>query len=489
MRRRPVEGLFALTHFEKSAQRIYCLNENAERAGLSHGLSFADARVLYPHLTSDLADPVSDLHFLHVLGRWAERYCPIVSVDGVNGLLLDITGAAHLFGGEEELVSDLMARLDRAGLSARLGLASTVGAAWAVARFATHAHEPYGGRHSAMIVEPDKIFAALADLPVMALRIDAQTGIAMRRLGLSTIRNLYEIPRSTVSRRFGTTVLTQLDLALGHAMEPVTAQRVEPRFAARMSLPEPIGLADDVLGIAGKLMQRVCDKLEAAHKGARRLRLTAQRVDSGNEIAEIGLARPMRDPVRMTNLFARAVEAMNAGFGIERMWLEAIEVEPLNLSQLSHIDKKSNESDALADLISRIGNRIGFEHVLRYLPAESHIPEKSFTIAMAAYSEPSSDWQISYRRPVVLFTPEPIAGREGEPKKSFRWRNMRLTVLAAEGPERIQPEWWLDDPNWRSGLRDYWRIETHQGRRLWLFHTPQIAETHITTWFVHGEFA
>ena len=492
LRRRPqqlAEAPFVLTHFEKSAQRIYCLNEKAEETGLVHGLSFADARALYPDLVSDLADPLSDRQFLNVLARWAERYSPIVATDGDNGLLLDITGAAHLLGGEEGLVEDLLVRLDRAGLCARLGLAGTVGAAWAMARFGGAAHKPHGPRQSGAIVPPDETFSALANLPVMALRIEEEVSTALRRLGLSTIFDLTQIPRVTLTRRFGTTLLTQLDLALGHAMEPVTPQKTEPRFAARITLPEPIGLAGDVLGITGKLMQEVCKKLEAAHKGARRLRLVAQRVDSGNQEAEIGLARPMRDPDRMTRLFARAVDGMDAGFGIERLWLEAIETEPLNLTQLSHADRKAREGEALADLISRIGNRIGFDEVQRYLPAQSHIPEKSFIVAAAAYSEPASGWQPAPDRPLTLFSPEPIVASGTEPPRSFRWRNMRLSIARAEGPERIQPEWWLDDPDWRTGLRDYWQVETLEGRRLWLFHTPQTAAEHLSSWFVHGEFA
>lgn len=489
LRQRPVEGPFALTFSEKNAQRIYDLNEAAEWAGLTQGLSFADARALCPDLASDLADPVSDLRFLNMLARWAERYCPIVSTDGANGLLLDITGTAHLFGGEDDLVSDLLARLDRAGLSARLGMADTIGAAWAVARFACDAHKSYGRRQTGIIVDPGDSVSALANLPVMALRIDPQTSNSLRRLGLSTIHDLQQVPPATLARRFGSTLLTQMDLALGQAMEPVTPRRTEPRFAARITLPEPIGLADDVLGIAGKLMQQVCDRLEAAHKGARRLRLTAQRVDSDNQTTEIGLARPMRDPKRMTRLFAHAVEKMDAGFGIERMWLEAIETEPLNLTQQSHIDRKNRESEALADLLSRVGNRVGFENVQRYLPAESHIPEKSFVIAAAAYSEPAGDWPVSKRRPLMIFPPEPITGRDRMPPQHFRWRNMRFSIAHSEGPERIQPEWWLDDPDWRSGLRDYWRVQTHQGRRLWLFHTPKVSHLHVTTWFVQGEFA
>jgi protein ImuB len=231
-------------------------------------------------------------------------------------------------------------------------------------------------------------------------------------------------------------------------------------------------------------MHAICKKLETAHMGARRLRLSAQRVDQNTVYAEIGLARPLRDAPRMTKLFARSVEAMDAGFGIERIRLEVIEVENLKLTQISHIDKKAAASDALADLISRIGNRVGFENIVRYLPAQSHIPEKSFLVAAAAYSDAAENWHPAGERPLSIFPPESIGATGASPPQYFRWRNMPLTLAEAIGPERLLPEWWLDNSDWRSGMRDYWRVQTKQGRRLWLFFTPQNPN-----WFVQGEFA
>ena len=138
----------------------------------------------------------------------------------------------------------------------------------------------------------------------------------------------------------------------------------------------------------------------------------------------------------------------------------------------------------LDDLISRIGTRIGLENIQRFLPADSHIPEQSFIHAPAAYSEPEGGWAVLTPRPLTLFPPEPISARGSAPPADFRWRRMHLSAARVTGPERILPEWWLDRPAWRSGMRDYWQVETHQGRRLWLFHTPQDPG-----WFVHGEFA
>ncbi|NOX41321.1 MAG: DNA polymerase Y family protein, partial [Alphaproteobacteria bacterium] len=194
------------------------------------------------------------------------------------------------------------------------------------------------------------------------------------------------------------------------------------------------------------------------------------------------LARPLRDPARILPLFARGVDQVDAGFGIDMLRLEAVQAEPLPVEQISH--KGTNQSNRLDDLITRIGNRIGLENVQRFLPADSHIPERSHIIAPAAYSEPAGPWVMLHPRPLRLFPPEIIAGAGTHPPARFRWRRMSFATGRATGPERIAPEWWLADENWRAGMRDYWKIDTKQGRRLWLFYTPQNPG-----WFVQGEFA
>ncbi|MCF6303727.1 MAG: DNA polymerase Y family protein [Devosiaceae bacterium] len=374
-------------------------------------------------------------------------------------------------------------RLQKAGLSAFIAVGDTRGAAWAISHYGLKKQRGPDQKRS-VVAKPGQSLAILANLPVAALQLADKTIHSLRRLGISTIHDLMQIPRVTITRRFGASLLLQLDRASGAQPDPIEMQKQPTGFAARMILPEPIGLADDVMGIVERLMRSICKKLETAQMGARRLRLSVQRVDQNTIHAEIGLARPMRNAPRMTKLFTRAVETMDAGFGIERIRLEVIDFEKLNATQISHIDKKAIASDALADLISRIGNRVGFENIVRYLPAQSHIPEKSFLVAAAAYSEAAQNWHPAGERPLTIFPPESIAATGANPPQHFRWRNMRLTLVEALGPERLLPEWWLDNPDWRSGMRDYWRVQTHQGRRLWLFFTPQNPN-----WFVHGEFA
>ncbi|WP_163850762.1 Y-family DNA polymerase [Pseudooceanicola aestuarii] len=464
LRRRPVDAPFALTLTRKNTDRIHCLNPQAERRGLHRGMSLADARAFCPALVSQPARPDLDATFLASLRRWATRYCPWVGFEGEDGLVLDITGSAHLFGGEDAMMQDMRARADRAGLTLRLGCAATRGAAWA---FARHGE---GQR-------------PLDALPVAALRLEDKTVTGLERLGLRTIGDLAATARAPLARRFGPEVLLRLDQARGDQAEAITPRTEPPRYAARLSLPEPIGLFDDVIAATARLLTPLCEKLKTHESGARRLRLTLRRVDQGSQQVDLRLAAAMRDPARILPLFERGIGTIDAGFGIDQVRLEATLVEPLPIQQINATTARTGP-DRLNDLITRIGTRIGLENVQRLLPADSHVPERSFIVAPAAYTRPQDGWSCPRPRPLCLFPPEAIAGSGPRPPDRFRWRNMSLATGRATGPERIVPEWWLEDENWRRGLRDYWKVETRQGRRLWLFHTPQDPG-----WFVQGEFA
>lgn len=470
LRARALDGPFALTLKESNANRIYCLNPEAEKRGLSRGMPFSDARAFCPELHSQPADLHADQRFLLMLRRWATRYCPWIGLEGNDGLILDISGAAHLFGGEAAMLDDMRARLLRAGIAVRLGLAHSRGGAWALAHF--------GGIQTTA----DDIAAALAPLPVAALRIDRKTDVALQRVGLRTIGDLIATERAPLARRFGKDLLLRLDQALGDQPENISPLKDPPHYGVRMTLPEPIGLSADVMAGVERLLGQLCDKLARDGAGARVLLLTLRRVDRDAQVVELRLARALQDAGRILPLFQRGVDTVDAGFGIDQMRLVATQVENLPMQQVSHT--QTDGKDRLDDLITRIGARIGIENIQRFLPADSHIPERSFIIAPAAFAEPNNGWSLSQPRPLRLFPPEPIAGSAALPPDRFRWRSMALTVGRKCGPERIAPEWWMADENWSRGVRDYWRIDTRQGRRLWLFFTPQNP-----AWFVQGEFA
>ncbi len=461
------------------AEMLACLSPAAEALGLRRGQPLAEARALAPGLVTRAADPEGQAQLLAALNRWSLRYAPWVAVDGADGLMLDITGSAHLAGGEAALAADLRARLGRAGFSARLGLAPTRGAAWALARFA---------RDPVTLAEEAR--AAIDPLPLAALRLPGEIVEALSRLGLRRVRDLARAPRAPLIRRFGPELALRLDQALGAVAEPVDPAPPPAPFAVRLTLPEPIGLTADVMAALSRLLERLCARLAETGRGARHLRLELARTDGSRAEAAVTLARPMREPAAIAGLFDRAVEALDAGFGFDALRLSAPRTEPMAPAQLTAARARGGqaaEADALADLMTRLGNRLGLEALSRFLPADSHIPERAFQIASAIWAAPPAPgtWPAGPDRPLILFPPEPLAGPAGPtPPRRFTWRRRRLTTLAARGPERIAPEWWLDDPAWRTGLRDYWRVDTAEGPRLWLFHTPQAPG-----WAVQGSFA
>lgn len=474
-RRRPVDGAFALVVRAGNADHLHCLNKEAEIKGLHQGMALADARAICPDLQTRPADLPSERVALDSLRRWASRYSPMIATEGLDALVADISGVAHLFGGEEELRADLDARLARAGLSAVTAIAGTRGAAQALVR------------HGGGIVPEGRLAEGIGHLPVSALRIDHATAEGLGRVGLPLIAHLIDLPRAPLSRRFGPGLVLRLDQALGVQPESVSAEPEPPHFGVRMTLPEPIGLQSDVMAGLVRLLDRLCSKLALHHMGARRLQLELRRVDRATAKVEIGLARPMRDSARIAALFAKGVDEVDAGFGIDCLRLSATLVEPMPPEQIGD-GPALKQDDALANLLSSVGNRLGFDRVLRMIPADSQIPEKSFLLVPAIYTaaEPAGPRKVA-PRPITIFPAEmvldAVGPRPGTPPVRFRWRRIWFSTLRAQGPERITAEWWFVDPAWRSGLRDYWRVETHEGPRLWLFHTPQSPG-----WHVAGEF-
>lgn len=475
LRRLPDEvGPFALIARQGRGDVLACLNAAAQSQGLRRGQVLSEARALLPSLLTRPHDPETQRRALTALRRWALRYAPWAAVDGDDGLILDISGAAHLIGGEHALAEDLRDRLNAMGFDARVAIAPTRGAAWALARFGPHP-----------IVITDDAQAAIAALPLAALRLSPETCASLARLGLRQVRDLARAQRGTLARRFGDDLMLRLDQATGALAEPVAAPADDPVYAIRMTLPEPIGLISDVMAGLERLLERLCTTLAAKDRGARRLRFELQRADGTRTEAQISLARPMRDAATIAALFQRTIETLDAGFGFDGLRLSAPLTEHLPPAQLT--GTKTTGADALADLMTRLGNRLSLEALTRFLPADSHIPERGFQVASAAFTEaPGAEaWLHGPERPLILFPPEPLVGSRGPtPPQRLRWRRRALSVVRATGPERLTPEWWLDDPQWRSGVRDYWRLDCAEGPRLWVFYTPQDPG-----WAVQGEFA
>ncbi|WP_035694011.1 DNA polymerase Y family protein [Azospirillum halopraeferens] len=467
---------------ERGRLTVVAVDRAAEAAGVRPGMTLADARALEPGLDAFDADPAGDARLLDRLAGWALRYTPWTAVDGADGLLLDITGCAHLLGGESPLLRDVTERLAAAGFASRAAIADTPAAAAAVARFAPAARR---------IVPPGGARAALDPLPVAALRLPAAVVDGLAAVGLRRIGDLHPVPRAALTARFGPLVGRRLDQALGHLDEPLSPHRPVPRHAVRLAFAEPITAPESIAGAIRLLLDRLCAGLERAQEGARRLELEVHRTDLRPDDTPpglaVGTARPSRDPAALMRLFAERLERIAPGPGIEAMALTAPETGPLGPVQVA-LDGGGDDAP-LEELVDRLGNRLGPASVLRLVPRPSWLPER--TVAAAPPLDPPPDgpsWPADRPRPVRLLTPpepvEAIAPVPDDPPVLFRWRGAVHRVRRADGPERLEAEWWRTP----AEPRDYYRVEDETGRRFWLFRRGLYRPGVKAAWFLHGFF-
>jgi len=506
--------------------RVAGVNRAAQAAAIVPGLMLTDARAVVPDLEVRSADPEGDARALAALADWCGRYTPWAAAEesreGHHGLWLDVTGCAHLFGGEGELLDDLVGRLARLGFAARVAVADTPGAAWAVARLGAP-QPPRGeaepGARTALVVAPGKQREALAGLPVTGLRLPEDSVAELECLGLSRIGDLYALPRAPLAARFGAFLPSRLDQALGREREPLSPRRPVPSYRARLAFAEPIVTMSDIEAALGCVLETLCRDLAHGHTGARQLEFALYLVDGRVQRRRIGTSYPSRDAGHLMKLFADRLSGLELGYGVDVMTLAALITEPLAAAQLDFGDEDAefrsacidhatdDESDAeLGCLVDRLGNRLGAANVVRLEPRASYLPERSVVIRppMAPpTTSRSAAWPAVWPRPVCLFfRPEPVevvAPLPDDPPVLFRWRQSLHRVARADGPERIAPEWWREVAAEAGGaacraalIRDYYRIEDRAGRRFWLFREGLYAPAGAAPaprWYLHGLFA
>jgi len=474
---RPVALVVEAAH----GQLIHAVSPAAAERGACRGMRLTDARAMDPRLRAEAADPIGDAALLKRLARLAGRWSPLVEVDGEDGLRLDISGVAHLFGGEKGLAADIQARFAALGLTAHVALAPTAGAAWALARFSG----------KALALPPvaegwSEGLSLLAPLPVAALRLEARTVQILGRLGLKTIGQLAEVPRKSLQRRFreADNPLNALDRALGRRDEPLAGEHIEPPPRALARLAEPATHPEAAAQALDLLVPELARQLEARKLGARRLHLAGYRVDGS-------LAIPSREPKHLMRLLIDKAGTLDPEFGFDAFALTASWCEPLGGRQESLVEEPGGEAE-VAKLVDRLTVKLGPQRVRRPAPAESHLPER------ANGWRPALDEASTAKRPDMPPRPQHLLDRpegisvvyatpEGLPRR-FIWRRLAHDIARVEGPERIAPEWWRERSTAR--LRDYYRVEDKDGRRYWIFREGLAGDGRggAPEWYVHGLF-
>lgn len=467
------ETRVALVTEAAHGQLIHAATDAAMAAGARPGARLTDARAIDPGLVAVPADPAGDSALLDRLARWVSRWSPLVEVDGPDGLRLDASGVAHLFGGEAGLVRDMERKFAGLGLTARAAVGPTPGAAWALARFGN---------------------APLSSLPVAALRLPPAALRTLERLGLKTIGALAGVPRRSLARRFreADNPLDALDRLLGRKAEPVSATPVDPPPRALLRLAEPVADPAAASQALGLLVPDLAGQLEARKLGARRLVLTGYRVDGEVRQAIAATALATREAGHLLRLLEEKAQGLDPGYGFDAFTLEAEWCEPLHAMQDGLIGGPPPALE-IARLIDRLTVRLGAGKVRRPQLRASHMPERA-----SGWRPALAEEQVSMAAPPfaprpqrMLDRPEAIAviyaTPEGLPRR-FVWRRAVHDIARAEGPERISPEWWRERGNAR--LRDYYRIEDAEGRRFWIYREGLHGDGRggDPAWYMHGLF-
>ncbi len=486
------------------------MDETAQALGLQPGFTLAAARARVPELKVEDADPAADAILLRQLAEACRRYTPAVSLDPPDALNLDITGAAHLFGGEDNLLAQLRERFQTAGVSTRCAAASNPAAAYAFARYPTCAEGEEADR--------------LANLPVAALRLEDEATDVLQKLGLRRIRQLIDLPRASVALRLKPETLQRLDVALGESVTTLKFIAEVAPFLTEARLFDPISNEAQVMQVCLRLARRLSDQLQQTGVGGRVFALDLFRVDGAVKRVEVQASRPLANPPRIAALFVERLAALNEGleadFGFDLLRLGALRVDRMQPRPGDLLTQGDGEGDFLA-FVDRVRARFGEGVVKRFAPAlESRLPEAAVRETPAALvgdplwaGEASARYEGVPLRPVTLFSPpqpiSAIAGVPEDPPASFIWRKVRRQVVCAEGPERIAGEWWrIREPCAQGGedeapnqaredatskalapIRDYYRLEDAQGRRYWVFREGLYAPTAPPRWYLHGLFA
>ncbi|MEL7737438.1 DUF6504 family protein [Citromicrobium bathyomarinum] len=471
--------------------RIQATNSAARNAGARIGTMLADARTLCPSIVAVPGDPAGDLAELEKLAAWAMRWGPWSALDPPNGLLVDVTAVAHLFGGEAKLLADVHHAFTARGFVMRAAIAPTAGAAWALAHY---------GPDRAILAPQDNMEARLSDLPVAALRLDDDVLTVLRRLGLKRLGELGTVGRDALHRRFrnrkspAANPLVRMDQLLGRVPEPLLPVVPQQVPLVQRRLMEPIrhrALLDTVLGDLAADMVR---ELEGAGQGARRLDLGLWRVDGEVVVRTLELAAATRDAGHIVRLFGEKLGDVDAGFGIELVRLRASWAEALPASQDDIEAAAERHGTSLSAFVDRLTTRLGPKAVRRPVLKGSHVPERSQAWQPPLSPEPPEQEAFRFHaRPLKLLDrAEPIAvlyaTPDGFPQR-FRWRGEVHEIARVEGPERIAPEWWRERGSAR--LRDYYRIEDDTGRRYWIYRYGIAGDGRggVPEWFLQGLYA
>jgi protein ImuB len=458
---------------------VTAANSLARAQGIYKNMVLADAKALYPSLHVIDDKPTLSKQLLDRIAEWCIRFTPIAAANYPDGVILDASGCAHLWGGEEAYLNDIASRLTNRGYVVGVAIADTIGCAWAAARYSKQ-----------RLIDSRMQAQALNPLPVASLRLDEETVVLLHKLGLRQVKDISNLPRTSLRRRFGTALLQRLQQASGEEEETIVPiYPVEP-YQERLPCMELIRAKEGIEIALQQLLMALCSRLRKEGKGLRKAFFRAYQLDGGTSGIEISTNQPSQNIEHLFQLFSIKLSTIEPKEGIELFILEATVVEEAAVKQEGLWQTKTDALDTkVLDLMDRFEVRFGQGAIQRFLPTESYWPERSFKQTNDLREAPSIEWKLDRPRPLQLLSPpesiEVAAPIPDYPPLNFRYKGGLHIVKKADGPERIEQEWWLQD----GEHRDYYAVEDEEGKRYWLFRSGHYNETTKPKWYLHGYFA
>ncbi|MCG6188505.1 Y-family DNA polymerase [Maribellus maritimus] len=468
---------FLLYAPERGRMVVKASSQALSKEGIEPGMVVADVRAILPTVEVFPDEPKAEKKLLSDLAEWCVCYTPAVATDSPDGLILDISGCPHLWGGELSYLKTIISRLQKGGYDVRAAIADTIGTAWAIARYGTD--QP--------IVASGKQAEALLTLPPAALRLDDITLQRMGKLGFRQISQFIHIPRSNLRRRFGDGLLIRLGQALGTEHETLYPVQPAPVYQERLPCLEPIRTAKGIEIALSRLLETLCERFSREGKGMRTGILKGYRIDGEVEQIGIGTSRASRNAAHLFKLFELKISEIEPALGIELFVLEATLVEDVGETQEALWNMGGNNPKVIAELLDNIAGKVGMQAIHRYLPQEHYWPESSVKEVNSLEEQPETEWRTDRPRPLHLLPrPDPVdvmVVLPDYPPLHFRYKGNIIRVVKADGPERIEQEWWLQT----GPPRDYYRVEDENGARYWLFRLG-LYGNEKPQWFLHGFF-
>jgi protein ImuB len=471
---------FVLALPDHGRMRITEVSAAACAKGIETGMVVADAKIILPGIKVMDDNPGLTFKLLTNIARWCIRYTPIAAIDTPDGIMLDISGCSHLWGGEQAYLKEIITRLRSFGYHVRAAIADTTGAAWAICHY---------GKTKAIIPTNEQM-EAISNLPPAALRLEQTTVERLHKLGLHPIGRFSGMQRSVLRRRFGQQLLVRLDQALGTTEEIIEPVIPLSPYCERLHCLEPITTKEGIEIALEKLLQNTCSRLEREGKGLRNATFTALRLDNKTVQISISTSYPSNSVRHLFKLLSLKIAGMEPATGIELFLLEVVKVEKVTPVQETFWTHRSSlESKELTELFDSLQHKFGNDIVHRYLPDEHYLPERSVRPARSLSEKTETAWRTDKPRPILLLKVpqlvEVTAPIPDYPPMNFRYKGKLHTIKKADACERIEPEWWLD-----GGLhRDYYIVEDEEGKRYWLFRAGHYHAVQKPLWYLHGYFA